>query len=79
MLFLQITEIETLGMLFREMSLLVRLRERDYMTVDVYDSVEKMKSQGKQMPEKIRNEMNKKYGNGNSQREIMKRVMTTLI
>lgn len=49
------------------------------MTVDVYDSVEKMKSQGKQMPEKIRNEMNKKYGNGNSQREIMKRVMTTLI
>ena len=54
-------------------------KEWDYMTVDVYDSVEKMKSQGKQMPEKIRNEMNKKYGNGNSQREIMKRVMTTLI
>ena len=49
------------------------------MTVDVYDSVEKMKSQGKQMPEKMWNEMNKKYGNSKSQREIMKRVMTTLI
>ena len=54
-------------------------KEWDYMTVDVYDSVEKMKSQGKQIPEKMRNEMNKKYGNSNSQRDIMKRVMTTLI